>query len=269
MKAGCWLISLIISLTIGILLADSSYADIDPETVIGLWLLNESGGDKVMDSSGGGHTGVATGGELKWVEGKFGNALEFSGDGKRVHVEHDDALNLETFTFMMWIKVASTGDFQVVFEKQQAVGAAGHITRNYGLEITPNNAARIWFACDGQIGPGRADGKVVTDEEWHHIAATYDLKEFKIYVDGELGAITEISLKPENNTGPLAIGARMNGNCGVKGLVDEVALFSVALKEQDVQALMKGLDEIARSSAVSPSSKLSISWGQIKTEVSP
>ena len=176
-----YLLTAVVVLFVVSVWSGSIYAKIAPETCVGMWLFDESGGGEVIDSSGNKHTGTATGGKLKWVDGKFGKALEFSGDGTRVQITHSDSLNLETFTFMMWVKFEITGDFQVVFEKQQTVGQAGHITRNYGLEITPKNAARIWFACDGEIGPGQLDGRTVTDLEWHHVVATYNVEEFRIY----------------------------------------------------------------------------------------
>lgn len=53
-----------------------SYAKIDPETVVGIWLLNEGEGDVAKDSSENGFDGTIEGAE--WVDGRFGSALSFS-----------------------------------------------------------------------------------------------------------------------------------------------------------------------------------------------
>jgi len=56
---------------------------IDPESVVGMWLLDEGKGDTAKDSSGSGNDGTLAN-NPKWVEGKSGKALEFNGTN---HVE--------------------------------------------------------------------------------------------------------------------------------------------------------------------------------------
>ena len=48
--------------------------------LLGQWLFEEGAGKKVEDSSGQGNDGELIG-KPKWVDGKFGKALEFDGDG--------------------------------------------------------------------------------------------------------------------------------------------------------------------------------------------
>ena len=50
-----------------------------------------------------------------------------------------------------------------------------------------------------------------------------------------------------------------------KGVIDEVALFSVALEEEDIQEIMNnGLAEALQILAVDPAEKLTVTWGGIK-----
>ena len=52
------------------------------------------------------------------------------------------------------------------------------------------------------------------------------------------------------------------GSSNEEGVIDEVVLFNVALEEEDIQAIMnKGLSSML---AVSPSAKLTTTWGEIK-----
>lgn len=60
------------------LLTTSGYAKLDLGTCVGMWLLDEDKGDTAMDSSGNQNDGTLKN-DPKWVEGKFGRALEFDG----------------------------------------------------------------------------------------------------------------------------------------------------------------------------------------------
>ena len=71
-------------------------AQIDPETVVGVWMFETDPKDGVRDNSGNGHNGEVTG-DVKWVQGKFGEALEFPGvSGNLVSIPHAPELNLFT-----------------------------------------------------------------------------------------------------------------------------------------------------------------------------
>ena len=90
----------------GLLVAPSS-GEMDPRTLVGLWLLDEIEGDKVRDSSGNGHDGTLIG-SPELVAGKFGNALSFDGTDDVVDCGNADSLNLGTFTVVFWANVPET-----------------------------------------------------------------------------------------------------------------------------------------------------------------
>ena len=250
MKFHYVLVGLAVLITAG-LLTSSSYAKIDPASVVGIWLLDEDEGTQATDSSGNGHHGVVT--ALGWVEGKFGSALENAG-GTTVQVEHNDAFSLQTFTLTCWVKIIDTGAYQAVFGKQ-----ADNPTRNYRVEIHPTGVSRISFGSDGQAGAGSVLGTtVVVNDEWHHIVATYDMEQLKIYVDGVLDGTQQKNLEPATNNSPLQMGM-------VSGVVDELGIFNVALEEEDIIMIRdRGLIEVLEPSAVNPSSKLSTTWAEVK-----
>jgi len=176
-------------------------ANIDPETVVGAWPLDEDEGDEVMDISGNGFTGVAAAGNLEWVQGKFGSALEvIQGGGSCVHVEHNDAFNLETFTLIAWAKFNSIGVHTDIALKQTS-----NSDRNYQIQKNNSNKARSSFASGGQAGAANATSSTtLTTDTWYHIAATYDGAEFKMYLNGQLEGTSPTTLEPDNNTGAQA-----------------------------------------------------------------
>ena len=55
-----------------------SSAEIDPATIVAGWLFDEGKGNVVSDLSDNGHNDEIQG-TPKWVDGKFGKALEFDG----------------------------------------------------------------------------------------------------------------------------------------------------------------------------------------------
>ncbi len=59
--------------------AVAAQAEVKPEDIAGIWLLDEGKGDFAEDASGNGHEGMVTGAE--WVDGKFGGGLEFDDAG--------------------------------------------------------------------------------------------------------------------------------------------------------------------------------------------
>ena len=65
-----------ISVFLVICLLTNLEAKLSLDDNIGIWLLDEGKGDVIKDSSPNKYDGELTGG--KWVEGKFGQAIEFT-----------------------------------------------------------------------------------------------------------------------------------------------------------------------------------------------
>jgi hypothetical protein len=263
MKAKCLPISILFLIVV--ILPGPSYAEIDPGAVVALWLLDEGQGNEVMDSSGNGHTGVPTHEPLEWVDGKFGNALKFKRGNPFIRIEHEDSLNLETFTLMLWVNLDNIGDWITILQKQQDVDSPA--TSNYNIGASPIRDAHTGVASGGfSGGEGQVSGSTtILDNSWHHIAVTYDLVELKLYIDGHLDGTQGSSAKPATNTGPLIIGSSAYGmqfGLSILGMLDEIAFFNVALEEEDIQAIInKGL---RKALAVSSAGKIAITWGGIK-----
>jgi hypothetical protein len=243
---------IILFLSIGL-----AYGVVDPHTVAA-WTFDELEGDVVRDVSGNGHDGVLKDG-AKWSrEGKFGGAIEFDGVEACVEVPHDDDLNLEAFSIEAWVK-CTPGANQAILHKQ---GPGNASERNYILNIRPEGFLRGSFSSGGV--QHNFDGKILLKAgKWYHVAATYDGKVGRIYVNGELDAETELNLKLEPNDAPLLIGkAGGTGGARFKGLMDEVRLSNVARSREEIKKLMeKGLKAAL---LVSAKGKLALVWGSIK-----
>ena len=59
-------------------MASVSDANLDEDSIAGMWTFEEGKGKTVKDLSGNGSDGEFVG-DLKWAKGKFGGGLEFNG----------------------------------------------------------------------------------------------------------------------------------------------------------------------------------------------
>ena len=86
--------NLFISLIALTLIAIShSHAEIHLDDFAGVWLFDEGKGNIVKDLTDNGNDGEFDG--PKWIDGKFGKALEFDGSPKYVIIEHNELFNEE------------------------------------------------------------------------------------------------------------------------------------------------------------------------------
>jgi hypothetical protein len=103
MKVRYLLTGVVVMFVVGLLLAVSSEAKIDPKIIAAMWLLDEGKGDKAKDSLGVGNNGTLKN-NPKWIDGKFGKALEFDGVNQYVDCGIDASLDLTgDFTIVAWI----------------------------------------------------------------------------------------------------------------------------------------------------------------------
>ncbi len=250
-------------IAISLMITGKGYCEIDPETVVAIWLLDDDPGKTATDLSNNAHDGNIASGE--WVAGKFGKALEF--DGKTDHVEVPDAEGLDgvpQITVVCWTKydkeppqnyapVGKEPLYRFIIGK----GGSGHF-----VVATTGNA---WYSA-GTV----ASGSGITPGEWHHLAGTYDETRARFYVDGKLAGQGPQAISGEvlNNAAGFTMAKSIADNVDyLEGIVDEVAVFSVALSEADIKTIMTvGLEKAyAGDIAVSSSCKLNTTWAEIKS----
>ena len=118
-------------------------------------------------------------------------------------------------------------------------------------------------------------GKIkVSDDKWHHVAATFDGETKRIYVDGKVdvkAATGTNMIGPKaQRYGFIGIGseaAEFNGNASptwtFNGLMDEFLMFHRALSEDEIESLYRSNGD---PFAVEPIDKLSITWAEIKSK---
>ena len=246
-------------------------AKIDPETAVGIWLFDDGSGNIAEDSSGKGNDGKIEKGP-KWVDGKFGKALEFDGKDDYVYVSDPGKSSLDltkSLTIMAWIKPVQHPQGNVIVNKRAPVAPCNYTLR---LADGTNGEFDFWYNSGSWQGYTTTTGAMVKDGTWYHIASTYTSGEgenVKVYVNGKEveGKWTAGDGKGElvANDEDFNIGGRdYTGTRWFEGLIDEVAVFNEVLTKDDIGDIMnKGLKI---SLAVSPAGKLATSWGGLKAQ---
>jgi len=245
-------------MVIGLIFADLGYAKIDWETAVGIWLFDEEKGDVASDTSGNGNDGQLMNAP-KWVEGKFSKALEF--DGKDDYVEVSDITTPAIITFSCWFKKLGGGNGGVPRLHSRGTGP-------WALEFGIGNSAianQLGFYIAFTDGSTTGWNGVFEPQNdvWYHTVVSYDGSEVKMYVDGKEVTSRKDWAGKEVNGGISRIGGHDAGGDCFEGLMDDVAMFNVALGEDDIKTLANG---IRNASAVSKKGKLTTTWSTIKTQ---
>ena len=238
-----------------IFVTETAFSALLDDNVVLYLPFDEGKGDVARDQSQFGNDGEIR--NAKWVEGKYGSAVEFNGTDAEVRVPDNDSFDLTEITLEVWYNPGDEG-----------VGP--------GWRVIINKAYNEWymylqdsqpmFFINGDANNAKSPEEIPANQ-WTHLAGSYDGKEIKMYGDGELKATFKYSVAINNRECSLQIGSRSPEDCpgnnvywapaGVR--MDEVRISNIARQEGEIKASMKvGL-------SVQPSGKIATTWSQIKT----
>lgn len=205
-----------------------------PTGLVAAYGFEEGSGSSVADASGQDNDGDIDG--ATWTtSGKFGNALDFDGVNDLVLVSDSSSLALDSaMTLSAWVRPASSANVRRPVVSKSGNGAEGI----WGLTSrSPNTGPGLGVRRAG--GWQVASSPTVLDEdEWVHLAATWDGSTGRIYVDGDLAASGTIDGTALTSTGAMKIGASnlIAMDNFFDGLIDEVRVYNRALSTQEIQA---------------------------------
>ena len=245
----------VLCIILGILAFTSiAFAEIDPDSISGMWLFDEGKGGDAEDSAG--KFDGELNGDAQWVNGKFGSGLEFKGADYVLLEDSDKGLpfgGVEPFTITAWVKNQGGGTIIGKFN--------GGVIGAYILTINSGGV----FGFHREVAPwSLAGSKAIQAGEFGHVAATYDGAEMRIYVNGKLDTKQDRAAQNTDLATPVLIGARYTNNNPsefFRGVLDEVILFNIALTEDQIGEVKQGMSPLK---AVSPMDKTASTWGKIK-----
>jgi len=235
----------------------------DPGTCVVAWLFDEGNGNVLKDSTKNGNNGTLEN-NPKWVEGKFGKALEFDGaKSNYVLVPKSESLNLgeSDLTIVVWAKSYTANVWKPFVNKYQGGG-----TRNMILgAIRDTNNITLAFYDDDLNIP-----YTPTLNTWEHYAFTFDSKSMKreAFVNGNsVGSDTAKGLPLGSNNQDIEIGSMIYANLYYSGIIDDVAIFGAVLAQSDIGNIMNnGVGKATGLTPVSPKGLLATVWGGIRED---
>ena len=260
---------------IGVILTSTiDAATVADEAVLGIWLFDEGNGNKISDSSGNGNDGqLLFGGQSKWVDGKFGKALEFDGDQAFVEMATPTNTGREGHTISLWVNPDRIQkDFTVIMSNHNPI-PQGFSIQQRAAEV--NNFFHGLVVADAWQGPPFAvrPATQLTGSTWQHLV---------LVRDGRRGVLTHWLNGLPTAGYPILRGAQTQsddnlriGNTAAvkhaawaanrefKGAVDEVVIFERPLTIDEI--LVLGEKSIEDALAVSPKGRLATTWGRLKT----
>ena len=127
-----------------------------------------------------------------------------------------------------------------------------------------NNGSAIVLILGGEFQVRIMIQNSMKNKTWHHIVGTCEDKSVKIYLDGEILVETQTPFDFRGiNDQDLRIGcAKGKPEYAFEdGYIDEVAIWSRALSEDEIQIAMRG-----PLLPVSPKDKVATTWGDIKRD---
>lgn len=196
-----------------------------------------------------------------WIEGPFGSALSFNGDGHAVETYHQGPAHGAARTIAFWVKVPVDFDpaqgFGIIsWGKLREWGTAWQISVNpYGKDSAIGTL---------RVGTGKSGVVGVTplcDGRWHHCAVVLyqdpersDRFPVLLYVDGRMESASSKAVYGVNTEGgeaarPIWIGRSLGhgredkppeGTGFFRGDLDEVYVFEGALNPKQIGNLMTG-----------------------------
>ena len=195
------------------------------------------------DESGSENNGVVHRATL--TEGRFEDiesADSFDGVDGYINGTHSSSLNLTTVTLSAWVNTQSlTGSNGNMFIHKWTEGY--YNSWNYALGVNHDGNAWVGFKnrTPTVISPAALGVSNIVDSNWHLITGVIvDASFIKIYVDGSLEGVTEISHTPVTNSNPIRIGKTQDSIqywSVPNAKISDIRIYNRALSEIEIKEL--------------------------------
>ena len=204
------------------------------DTPASYWKLDETSGASAADSAGSA-TGTYTNGPTLNQPSAVKDAntavsFDDTDDSVSIGDVHDFA-GTASFSVELWLRpTAATAAYRRVISKQTS-------GRAWGMELAstaggvPNQLIFVREDASNVKTNVRSVGALQAGV-WYHIVVTYDGATMRLYMDGALADSTASTVVLENHTQPLTLGRTPGGAGPYGGLLDEVAIYTTVLSQQ-------------------------------------
>ncbi len=222
------------------------------------WKLDEKTGTTAADSSPFKNDGTLmnfTG--TPWVKGKIGNALSFDGVDDYVQINIKKALPIydgkgTPYSITFWVKAPAQNDKRVYSEGSSQSNAPLFTLGSGGSYYKKTDKLRVYLRNDKGKYLRLVSNTTVFDDKWHHVAWVDVSGKGALYVDGvKDSANFDYSFAGIGTRSPghgtftmdrVALGGVLRAGvcCFLKGLLDDVRVYTFPLSAADVKTVMAG-----------------------------
>jgi Concanavalin A-like lectin/glucanases superfamily len=236
-----FLARVIVLVIIMALLREYPQADVR-DGLIAEYRFDESAGRMAPDSSGY-HLHGWLEGHPQWVEGYYGNGLQFDGTADYVYVGNQDVLDVTHYSLTAWIKTDGRSRDP---ERQEILEKAGAYWLNIRNNSSLLRAGGFFGGCRGLSYWTYVDtATTIPLHTWTHVASTYNGTALTIFLNGVL-AVSRAEVRPPCTTNRrlLIIGAKKSeedapAEAFFSGILDEVRIYGRALSQTEIQEVMQ------------------------------
>jgi hypothetical protein len=212
---------------------------IPKEGLVGYWPFNGNANDE----SGNGNHGIVDKATLTSDKNnELNSAYRFYKTGSKVTIPDAKMLNSPYLSMSFWVKTSDSTMHSYIYKSQE--GTANN--EEYAI-ISPSSGT-IEFDVKNQSNctPGYGWNrnnvtKTLSDDQWHHVTATYDGIFSKIYVDTLLVSELQNPLFPIDSCpgGEILFGKGWDNRANLEGVLDDIAIWNRAISPEEVKTMYK------------------------------
>ncbi len=167
--------------------------------------------------------------------------IDFDGTDDLLSFEDNHDLT-SIFSFEAWVLQETTVTIGTIISKGNIDGT---LKTGYHLVLNNNYPKLTWYDNSNSVELSITSPYTIPNDEWHHIAATYNGTTAYLYIDGiEVISGTPTSA-PLNTTQIFKIGAETENDATTpistnffNGAIQEVRIWDVALSEEQIREMM-------------------------------
>ncbi len=201
-----------------------------PDSAVLALDFEEGSGTIAYDSSKYGNDGTIYG--ATWIDGKFGRALDLDGiSSDYVEIPDSPSLDFNRITVSAWVRFAKLGDFGMIANKKFA-------WRMIKMDSGNGNRVRTDIYISSTNYQKNSDTvNLLNDNNWHHVALTFDGSRTMIYIDGTPDGTLSISGNIDTNTEKVIIGKELPNAYHMNATIDSVRIYNEALTPDETVIL--------------------------------
>lgn len=168
---------------------------------------------------------------IAFGEKKPNHAVHFAGGSMVADIKYIE----DAYTMEGWIWNGLPFDARNIsgyFFCRGIAGDGDSLSENLGIGGA-TNPGHLFYSKGNNLTPLFSGKNVVSLQEWHHVALVRIGKKVTVYLDGKKEIEGDAGPSTRNST--FSIGSRLDGLFSWEGKIDEVAIYSKALNQKEIE----------------------------------